>query len=345
MSAALGSSLFRAPVYRESGAPVQTIGELQARPPRAGFMVVPAENRLFPVFSYNPRLYAASRRKWARDMRAQFAQLPCQAFLTTTMAPEWHGLPASREMLACEAEGHRLFKQSVDRFVRSMCDVRGRCTDCIHSVDRCRRKHSGVPWRVEGRCAQCGRWRRLAWWVSRQLFACSVCVASPRLPAYPLPKRKKVPLPGEREGGPAAASVDVDDRAERRHRIYPSRMRKSSRVPLPVREKAGEPAAASVNVDVDHLDRAGRRRQKFHPSAPFPKSWLKPRSFLNWGREMENDEGDLDNPHRHIKALMPYIPQEVLSELAARAHLARSSTCGWIEKERAKARVAASMRT
>ena len=139
-------------------------------------------------------------------------------------------------MLQYEAKAVRAFKQSIDRLLWSVASERGRCAVCIRQSRACVRKHLGRRWVPTGRCAQCGHWRRLAWWPSRHVYACSACLAKPRLPAR-------------------------------------------------------------------------------------PRDCRKPRVTLSWVREMADTDGHLDNPHRHCRALMPFIPQDVLSKLAARAGL------------------------
>jgi hypothetical protein len=215
---------------------VPTIGELLAQPPASGTIVNRDHGLLIPAFSYNPRRDAWSRRKWARDTVARFAQVPRQAFLTLTLPAEWHGRPADREMLAYEAKAVRLFKQSLDRLLRCLCSKHGRCVICILKLRACAGHHRGRRFHPTGRCVQCGHWRRLEWWRSRWVFACSDCLAKPRLKARP----KDRPLPS---------------------------------------------------------------------------------STLSWVREMADKAGRLGNPHRHCRALMPVIPQDVLSRLAAAAGL------------------------
>lgn len=219
-----------------SAARIPTIGELLARPPASGTIVNRDHGLLIPAFSYNPRRDAYSRRKWARDTAAKFAQVPRQAFLTLTLSAEWHGRPATREMLAYEAKAVRLFKQGLDRLLRSMSAKPGRCMVCISKLRSCGGHHRGKRFHPTGRCPQCGHWRRLEWWASRHVFACSDCLAKPRLPAR------------------------LKDRPE-------------------------------------------------------------PSSTLSWVREMADKRGRLGNPHRHCRALMPFVPQDVLSRLAAAAGL------------------------
>jgi hypothetical protein len=230
MSAALRSAI------AASAMRVPTIGDLLARPPASGTIVNREHGLLIPAFSYNPRRDAWSRRKWARDTAARFAQVPRQAFLTVTLPAEWHGRLADHEMLAYEAKAVRLFKQSLDRLLRSMCSKHGRCVVCISKERACAGHHRGRPFHPTGRCAQCGRWRRLEWWQSRWVFACSDCLSKPRLPAR-------------------------------------------------------------------------------------PKDRVLPGSTLSWVREMTGKSGRLDNPHRHCRALMPYVPQDVLSRMAEDAGL------------------------
>lgn len=176
MSAALRS----APAPR-----IPTAGELLARPPFSGMIVNRDYGLVLPAFSYNPRRDAWSRRKWARDNAARFAQVPRQAFLTLTLPGEWHGT-ATREMLSYEAKAVRLFKQSVDRLLVSMVSKAGRCNDCIREPRACSGSHRARRFHPTGRCAQCGRWRRLEWWRSRWVFACADCLAGaaagPRAP-------------------------------------------------------------------------------------------------------------------------------------------------------------------
>jgi hypothetical protein len=109
--------------------------------------------------------------KWVRDTAAKFAQVPRQAFLTLTLPAEWHDRPADREMLAYEAQAVRLFKQSLDRLLVSMCSAHGRCQVCIEQERACAGRHQAKRFHPTGRCAQCGHWRRLEWWASRHVFA------------------------------------------------------------------------------------------------------------------------------------------------------------------------------
>jgi hypothetical protein len=122
---------------------ISTIGDLMARPPAAGTIVNVDHALLIPAFSYNPRRDAWSRRKWARDTAAKFAQVPRQAFLTLTLPAEWHGRAATREMLDYEAAAVRKFKQSLDRLLVSLCSLHGRCQLCVERERACAGHHRG----------------------------------------------------------------------------------------------------------------------------------------------------------------------------------------------------------
>lgn len=193
------------------------LGDLQARAPIAGTIFNLGERWHCPARSYNPRRFADSRRKWARDREALFSKVPQVGFLTTTLPAAQHGEITS-ELLEYESRAWRGFKQRVDRLLRSMlsgdrCDccilrsrscvrrVRGRlvgahhcrCADRKHHLARRARGvwDAGAPTealnapapriRIVGRCAQCSHWRRLDWWKSRHVWACSGCLARPRL--------------------------------------------------------------------------------------------------------------------------------------------------------------------
>jgi len=212
------------------------VGDLLPFPEVSGALVNLDRGLLLRAFSYNPRRDAFSRRRWGRENLRRFAALPRQASMTLTLPAKWHGCRATWEMLAYESQAVRLFKQSVDRVIRRMFSEVGLCTVCVHEGQACEGEHQGRRWRPEGRCAQCAKWKRLEWWCSRAVFACSGCLASPRL-------------------------------------------------------------------------------------RPLPRDRREPSSVFSWIREMADFEGNLDNPHRHILALMPYIPQGLLSVLAERAGL------------------------
>lgn len=225
---------------------VPTWGEVEARAPLSGVAVNLDRDRLYPLHSYNPRRYADSRRRWARTTAAKFSQVPANATITTTLEGRWHGGPPSRELLDHETQAARLFKQLVDRWLRSIASKHGRCVECVREARACPGSaHAGARWHLIGSCGQCGRWQRLEWFASRWAWVCSRCLARPRLK---LQKR-------DRKTGSIFAMV----------------------------------------------------------------------------RELEDDDGNLGNPHRHIKAVMPYVPQDLLSEFAQRAGL---GAVVWVEKNR-----------
>jgi hypothetical protein len=176
----------------QAGSGVPTLGDLQARAPIAGTIFNLAERWHCPARSYNPRRFADSRRKWARDREALFSKVPQVGFLTTTLPAAQHGEITS-ELLEYESRAWRGFKQRGDRRLRSMVSPAGRCELCIAAPRSCVRRykgklvgrHKGKRWHPIGRCAQCSHWRRLEWWASRHVWACSRCLANPRLSLQP----------------------------------------------------------------------------------------------------------------------------------------------------------------
>jgi hypothetical protein len=167
---------------------VPKLGDLRAHAPIAGTIVNPCEGWHCPAHSYNPRRFADSRRKWARDRMALFSRVPQVGFLTTTLPAALHG-EITRESLEYESAAWRAFKQRCDRRLRSIVSPAGRCDLCIAMPRSCVRRykgqlvgrHSGKRFYPAGRCAQCSHWRRLEWWASRHVWACSRCLAKPRL--------------------------------------------------------------------------------------------------------------------------------------------------------------------
>lgn len=171
---------------------VPKLGDLEAHAPIAGTVFNVCEGWHFPAHSYNPRRFADSRRKWARDRMALFSKVPQVGFLTTTLPAALHG-EITRESLEYESRAWRMFKQRCDRMLRSIVSPTGRCDLCIAMPRSCVRRykgqlvgrHRGKRFYPAGRCAQCSHWRRLEWWASRHVWACSRCLAKPRLSPRP----------------------------------------------------------------------------------------------------------------------------------------------------------------
>jgi hypothetical protein len=128
----------------------------------------------FPAHSYNPRRYADSRRKWARDRRYRLGQFPANAFVTTTMMPG-EGAISETETVERDCSGWKLLLQSCTRWIRSVQSKHGRCTECYLAVRACPGKHRGRRWRLQGVCSTCSKYRPLYWFASRHLWVCARC--------------------------------------------------------------------------------------------------------------------------------------------------------------------------